>query len=180
MPKNPNFANRGSALEALIELANGQYRNRGIATIHKVPTAWIPIRDGSGRIVTAKVDRKASVDFLGVYRGRGVAFDAKHTDGARIRWDRVELHQAEFLDGWERAGGVAFILVQFGGASDACHVIPWGEWREARDRWNRFGAPASVAQSGLIEGGRVGRSRQGIALDYLAVVDDLWPWAEVG
>lgn len=170
-------ANRGRALEELIELANRQYQGRGVATIHKVPTAWIPIRDGSGRIATAKVDRKASVDFLGVYRGRAIAFDAKHTDAARIRWDRVELHQAEFLDGWEQAGGLAFILVQFG--DDACHVIPWSEWREARDRWNRFGAAASAAQPGLVEGGRVGRSGRGIALDYLAVVDRLWPWAEV-
>lgn len=171
-----SYANRGRAFEELIELANRQYRSRGIATIHKVPTAWLPIRGHDGRIVTAKVEEKASPDFLGVYRGRGVAFDAKHTNTNRIRWDRVEDHQAEFLDQWETSGGISFVLVEFGDL--VCYVVPWCEWREELDRWRRHGGQASAAEGELLASGRV-ESGRGIPLDYLAVVDRLWPWAEV-
>ncbi|MDD4747962.1 MAG: Holliday junction resolvase RecU, partial [Salinivirgaceae bacterium] len=43
-----------------------------------------PIRDYTGKIVTAKVEHKAAVDFLGVYKGIPIAFDAKHTKDKRI------------------------------------------------------------------------------------------------
>lgn len=171
------YANRGRALEELIKVSNAIYRSKAIATIHKVPTAWLPIRGNDGRIVTAKVDEKASPDFLGVYRGRGVAFDAKHTQSNRIRWDRVEDHQAEFLDNWEVSGGIAFVLVEFGDC--VCYVVPWYEWREELDRWRQHGGQASVAEGELLAGGRVDSGR-GVPLDYLAVVDKLSPWAEVG
>ena len=82
-------ANRGRPFEQLIEMANTQYRNKKIAVIHKVPTAWIPLRDGRGRIVSAKVEEKAAVDFLGTYCGQSLAFDAKHCSDERIRWDRL-------------------------------------------------------------------------------------------
>lgn len=169
-------ANRGRALEELLEYSNTQYRNRGFATVHKVPTAWLPIRDGSGRIVTAKVEEKASPDFLGVYRGRGIAFDAKHTNTHRIRWDRVEDHQEAFLDDWEHSGGIAFVLVEFGDQS--AYVVPWHEWRGMLGRWRRDLGQASVAQDGLAAIGRVDQGR-GIPLDYLAAVDKLWPEVEV-
>ena len=169
-------ANRGRALEELIEHSNAQYRNRGFATVHKVPTAWVPIRDGSGRIVTAKVEEKASPDFLGVYRGRAIAFDAKHTSAHRIRWDRVEDHQAEFLGNWAAAGGIAFVLVEFG--EIAC-VVPWGQWERRLDDWHRGRGPASATAEDLIGLGSCVLPGNGVPLDYLAVVDRLWSWAEV-
>ncbi|HHW14677.1 MAG TPA: recombinase, partial [Firmicutes bacterium] len=85
-------ANRGRTLELMVEWQNASYRSQGLAVVHKVPTAWLPLRDGDGRIRSAKVERKAAVDFLGVYRGQAIAFDAKHCSADRVRWDRVEPH----------------------------------------------------------------------------------------
>lgn len=42
--KDPRFANRGRDFEELIELSNRQYAHQGLAMVHKVPTAWKPIR----------------------------------------------------------------------------------------------------------------------------------------
>jgi len=107
--KDPRFANRGRDLEELIELSNQQYASRGLAVVHKVPTAWKPIRNSSGKVITAKVDKDefAGVDFLGCYQGRALAFDAKHTNDHRIRWDRVGAASGgvpELLEGygWHR------------------------------------------------------------------------------
>jgi len=63
MGTRPNLANRGRALEELVELSNERYRQQGIAVVHRVPAAWLPIRDARGRIVSAKVEKKAAVNY---------------------------------------------------------------------------------------------------------------------
>lgn len=173
--KDPRFANRGRDFEELIELSNRQYAHQGLAMVHKVPTAWKPIRDSAGKVITAKVDKDefAGVDFLGCYRGRALAFDTKHTNGHRLRWDRVVTHQAEFLDAWRDVGGITFILAEFG---EQAYVIPWHWWSGQLDKWRRKGGrqcPASVAMDELPETWACPR-RSSIVCDYLKVVDRIW------
>jgi recombination protein U len=119
------YANRGQALEELIKIQNNQYTHKG-ALIHKVPTEWIPIRDYTGKIASAKVENKAAVDFLGVYKGVPIAFDAKHTKDKRISWKRLEPHQWEFLKKWHECGGIAFVLVSWN--MKKFYTIPILEW----------------------------------------------------
>lgn len=164
-------ANRGRPLEELVIMANRQYRTQRQAVIHKVPTAWIPLRDARGQVVNAKVEEKAAVDFLGVYRGRPLAFDAKHCSGDRIRWDRVEDHQAQFLEDWTRDGGIGFILVGFG--MERFFVIPWAVWRERLLAWKYEGGQASILLKQMPPDWEV-RLGNRVALDYLQVVDSLW------
>ena len=162
-------ANRGRALEELIELANNQYLVQGRAVIHKVPTEWIPVRDGTGKIRTAKVERKAAVDFIGAYGGQPIAFDAKETRADRIRWDRVELHQQKFLECWHRAGGIAFVIVGFM-ARERFFVVPWPVWRRGLERWRDERGPASVSYLEFVDWGCEAPS----VLEYLSVVDKVW------
>jgi recombination protein U len=61
-----SFANRGMALEELIAAANWSYRQKKIAVIHKVPSEWLPIRNRSGKIISAKITKKAAVDYNNV------------------------------------------------------------------------------------------------------------------
>lgn len=161
-----NRGNRGRALEELIEKINAIYRQKNIALIHKVPTAWIPIRNRQGKIVTAKVDRKASVDFLGVYDKCAVAFDAKYTGQRRMRWDRLAPHQMEFLAAWERAGGVGFVVVGFG--LENLYVVPWRWWQEGYDKWQAREDMASFCADDMATGWSVRPGR--VPLDYLASV----------
>lgn len=160
-------ANRGRPLEQLLENVNQIYRQKGIAMIHKVPTAWIPIRDRRGKIVTAKVDKKASPDFLGVYLGRAVAFDAKYTDSKRIRWDRLKDHQRDFLDAWDAAGGISFVLVGF--TLQQLYVVPWEWWRRGYEKRQAGKGMASFTVRDLRPEWLVTTGR--IPLDYLAVLD---------
>ncbi len=120
------YANRGQALEELIKLQNNKYARQGIAVITKIPTEWIPIRNHTGKIVTAKVENKAAVDFLGTYEGVPIAFDAKQTKEKRISWKRLEPHQWEFLQKWEECGGIGFVLVSWN--IKEFFVIPISEW----------------------------------------------------
>lgn len=167
-------ANRGQPLEDLIILANRQYRAQGIAVVHKVPTAWIPLRDSQGRVVNAKVEEKAAVDFLGCYRGRPLAFDAKQCSDVRIRWDRVEEHQAEFLEDWVKDGGIGFVLVGFINIY-RFFIVPWPTWREGLFNWEYRQGPASISLKRL-EASPNWRACSGerVVLDYLKTVDELW------
>lgn len=161
-----SHANRGRGLEELLELINNIYRQKCIAMIHKVPTAWIPIRDRRGKIATAKVEKKASVDFLGVYEGRGLAFDAKHTTGSRIRWDRLEIHQMDFLDMWQEAGGLSFVLVGFG--LEQLYVVPWDWWKRGYKRRQKGKGMASFTAKDLDRAWFVTPDR--VPLDYLKIL----------
>ena len=101
-------ANRGKAFEESIIMVNEIYKARGKAIITKVPTEWIPIRQG-GKIVSAKVENKSIVDFLGSYKGQSIAFDAKEClSSDRIRWAELKEHQQEFLDRHYKTGGISF------------------------------------------------------------------------
>lgn len=170
--KDPRQANKGQPLEDLIILTNNQYRAQRRAVIQKVPTEWVPIRGVRGEIVNAKVEEKAAVDFLGGYRGRSIAFDAKHTVEERIRWDRVESHQASFLEDCRQDGGIAFVLVSY--QLRDFYTVPWVFWKLNMDEWQAKGRGkgASVPLGLLADfkvkpGGRV-------AVDYLATVDKLF------
>lgn len=136
----------GGAFEDLINIMLERYIAQKRAVIKKVPTAWVPIRGANGRIVSAKVEEKSTVDYVGTYRGRPIAFEAKHTKDKEIRWDRVEPHQAKFLDDWERIGdGISFVLVGF--SVERLYVIPWQAWRNGYFEYLNRGARASLQES---------------------------------
>lgn len=175
-------ANRGRFLEELVEYANQQYRAKGLAVIHKVPTAWLPLRDRTGMIRSAKVEEKAAVDFLGVVNGKAIAFDAKQTSEKRIRWDRVEEHQAAFLESWKIVGGQPYILVGFVAEQPARYfMIPWAWWSDGMNGYYdgyraSKGRGASISVAELAEyGEQLGYKWEVFptpysALDYLTAV----------
>jgi len=141
-------ANRGFALEELIVAANTGYRSRRLAVIHKVPTAWLPVRNGDGRVSAAKVTEKAAVDFLGHVRlgdGRAVpvAFDAKETRQPRWPLAKLEPHQYEYLADSHATGACAFVLIGFA-AAGRLFVLPFPELARCWAAWQGRGRPASV------------------------------------
>ena len=116
-------------------MAHKRYQHTGMACVHKVPTEFIPIRDSTGKIVSCKVEEKSCVDYLGRYRNYPVAVEAKHEEGARIAFSRVEDHQAAYLDDFIKyPGNVALVVVSFGMRS--FYAIPWEFWRVGRSLWN--------------------------------------------
>ncbi len=129
-----NYANKGRAFEDLIEFANAQYRRQSIAVIGKQNTKFLPIRNGQGQLVSAKVEEKATVDYLGRYKGTPVAIEAKHTENDRILFSRVEPHQAEYMDDFcKDPGAVGIVLVSF--KLQRFYAVPWQFWKAARDAW---------------------------------------------
>ena len=63
------------------------WRRLRTAIIEKQHTLGKPLRNGTGGIVSAKYEEKATVDFMGRYGKRPIAFEAKHcaTESASSR-----------------------------------------------------------------------------------------------
>ena len=147
-------ANRGKPFEDLLLFVHESYQQRGRAVVHKVPTEFIPLRDHTGKVCSVKVERKSCVDYLGRYGPTAVAVEAKHTEDARIRWDRVEDHQADFMDDFcIQPQVVGIVLVSFG--LRRFFAVPWAAWKAGLQAWSTAAprtrpAPAQVDFCGLL------------------------------
>lgn len=127
-------ANLGMPFEELLEYTNQRYMNHNEAIMCKQNTKFIPLRNAYGQIVSCKVEEKATVDFMGRYKGIATAIEAKHTSKDRISFSEVKYHQAKFLERF-RADGYGFsgVIVSF--KLDRFFLVPWPFWEAARSAW---------------------------------------------
>ena len=159
-----SHANRGMALESLIEHANAQYAAKGIATIQKVATPWKVIRNGN-QIVSAFPEKKSTVDFIGVFGGKPIAFDAKSTLlKSRIPYSNFEKHQIEFMESWVRNGGTAFFIVEFAVHNER-YLLTFSQWM-SHETWTG----ESITYNWFTNNCSRIESANGIVLDYLKEV----------
>ena len=130
--KDFRYANRGAPLEEFIRYANARYEKDRIAVIEKLPTEFIPIRNSSGKICSAKVDHKSKVDFIGRYKSYPIAIEAKNSKTDAIRFDRVEPHQADYMDKFTaQPGTIGLVLISFD--LKRFYAVPWAFWGVAYD-----------------------------------------------
>ena len=156
--KKVDYAGRGMGLQELVKKANEQYRQLGIASIWEfgAEAKWIP----GGKLVP----REGTVDFIGLWNGRGVAFDAKETAEDSLPAANVKTHQVKFLIDYLRAGGIAFLLIAYT-RSGRFFVVPVEKY---------FPVWAGRRGLGIEEAEQIGRevwASRRACLDYLKGVE---------
>lgn len=106
---------RGSTLEDMINRTNEKYAEAGLALIQKVPTPITPIKmDKEHRQITlAYFEQKSTVDYIGAVQGIPVCFDAKECAADTFALQNIHPHQVEFMQRFEKQGGVAFFLIYY-------------------------------------------------------------------
>ncbi|MCI8342787.1 MAG: Holliday junction resolvase RecU [Firmicutes bacterium] len=106
---------RGSVLEDIINFTNNFYRNKGLAVIQKIPTPITPVEvdNKAHTIKLAYFDSQSTVDYIGMAQGVGICFDAKETSQKSLPIQNIHEHQINFMEDFNRHGGVAFLLVHF-------------------------------------------------------------------
>lgn len=139
--------------------------------VQKVATPTKVLCDRYGR--PKVVREKSTVDFVGVWRGVPVAFDAKQTREKRFPLSQLHDHQYEFLRTWTECGGLAFLLIETeaGTARARFHILPFAELERYWTRW-KTGGRASLSAEELEALPRVQPGR-GVALDYLATLEEV-------
>ncbi len=139
---------RGSAFEEIINLTNEEYKKREVAIIQKIPTPITPVEFDKvhGQITLAYFDKRSTVDYIGVVQGLAICFDAKETMEKRLPLQNIHAHQVDFMQHFEKQGGIAFLLVHFAPA-DEYYYLPFAimkkYWDDAQNG-GRKSIPYSV------------------------------------
>ncbi len=106
---------RGSGLEEMVNFTNEMYRKKGLALFQKIPTPITPVElsKEANTITLAYFDKKSTVDYIGVVQGLAVCFDAKETALKSLPIQNIHEHQIEFMQDFQKQGGISFLLVYF-------------------------------------------------------------------
>ncbi|WP_018247396.1 Holliday junction resolvase RecU [Orenia marismortui] len=168
------YGGRGQLLEQMIEESNKQYSLQQIAVIQKIPTPVkvLNVNNRTGRITNGFYDKKSTVDYIGVFQGVSIAFDAKETSvNTRFDLSNVKEHQYYYLKNWSESGGISFLIIQFTNL-DESYYLPF----EILDEfWTNMlsGGRKSIPYDMIAKDRYKIRSRGLIFLDYLSIVDDV-------
>lgn len=163
--------NYGQAFENLLDYTNRIYQRKGIALINKRPTPVRVLKTRGNRILSAVYDKKSTVDYDGVYRGKPIAFEAKSTKQKRLPLSMIADHQIKYLSLAKEHGSVTFLIVNLR-AIDKVYVLSSSlilEYAESAQKGGRKSIPLADIQG---RGIKVSSSN-GIPLDYLKAVDEL-------
>lgn len=167
--KNHKMANKGKGFEMEVELANKQYKRKGIALIQKISTPWVVLRKGK-QIVSAFPEGQSTLDFRGtVTPGISVSFDCKETiDEKGLPLANILDHQIDYMKNALEVGEVSFILCYLV-KQDKRYFIPgetviyyWNRWKENKGKRGFNFIPTEKMKEI--------KSKDGIILDYLEVI----------
>lgn len=124
---------RGSVLEDMINRTIADYRVKNLALIQKIPTPIVPTKmDKEGHITLAYFDKKSTVDYIGVVQEIPVCFDAKECKADTFLLSNIHKHQYEFMEDFEKQGGISFILIYFSKDLIAYYL----SFSELKEYWN--------------------------------------------
>jgi recombination protein U len=142
-----SHSNRGMDLEKKLNNVINQYLKDGIATIYKVPTDWTVIRKGKN-IVSAFPKQKSIVDYIGAYKGKSIAIEAKRTNNkTSFPFDNIKDHQWVFFEKWQ---GLGYYIVWFK-ELNRVFLVESSDMQNARDTLDRKSAPFSWFEENCIE-----------------------------
>ena len=157
----------GDHFENLIAASLRWYEDKGVARIEKTPEPMKPLRapNRQGQFLACYV-KAGQPDFKGTLTGgRSVVFEAKHTDGDRIEYNRLTDEQVEKLSTHHKLGAAAFVLVSFG--LQDFYRIPWEVWRDMKAIYGRKHIKQPELEPYRVQYiAGVLKLLEGIALDY--------------
>ena len=108
------YGNRGMDLEEKLENLHKEYKYTEKAVVQKIPTPVKVLNMAGGKIRNGYYAEKSTVDYLGTYQGRAIAFEAKETSvETRFDLSNMKDHQFYFLDHWQNQGAISFVIVSF-------------------------------------------------------------------
>ena len=166
-------ANRGMALEQLLNLSNDFYNDTNRALITKRPTPINVVKvdySRGARITDAYFEKQSTTDYNGLYRGKYIDFEAKSTtNSTSFPLSNIYSHQFEHLSKVIENGGIAFFIIMFTLIGEI-YLIDAKKIVDFKNAHTRKSIPLTfIKKEGLLlpEGYRP-------RLDYLTAVDQLF------
>ncbi|WP_406617800.1 Holliday junction resolvase RecU [Mycoplasmopsis lipophila] len=111
--------NKGMLLESIINKTINYYSENKIAYIEKknLNINFKRLFVNQNNIISVKdgiVSSKSTVDYIGCYQGKFIAFEAKSTNEKVLPSSNVQIHQIDYLKKIADNGGIAFFIIFFG------------------------------------------------------------------
>lgn len=108
-----NTANQGMALEEMINKTNDYYLQRDIAFISKRPTSIKVLKTSDKYKITEAVFLAPStLDYVGVYKGRYLDFEAKETVSKKgFPMANISEHQIKAMENIIKQNGITFAII---------------------------------------------------------------------
>lgn len=114
--KTINYGNRGMVLEEDINQTNTYYYENKIALINKKPTPIkvLKVSIDKKRIIDGFYEKKSTLDYSGIYKGKYIEFDAKETNNkTSFPIANIHTHQIKHIENVINYGGIAFLIIRF-------------------------------------------------------------------
>ncbi len=123
---------QGGIFEQYIEASCQHYRDSGLAEIEKTPEPFKVTRRIDDYHFQGHFEKQAQPDFKGtVIGGKAIVFEAKHSEGDRIKRERVTQEQTAALDRHQKMGALCFVLVSIQMRKYA--LVPWRVWKSMKE-----------------------------------------------
>ncbi|WP_027120736.1 Holliday junction resolvase RecU [Mycoplasmopsis lipofaciens] len=108
-----NSKNRGMLLEQIINQTLSYYFENNIAYIEKknLPIKFFKVDNRT--LKDAFIYKKSTVDYIGCFKGKFVAFEAKTTNLPKLPKNNILQHQWNYLLNIDKNGGLAFFIILF-------------------------------------------------------------------
>ena len=110
---------RGMSLESDINASNEYYIATNRALIHKKPTPIQVVRvdypnRAHAKIVEDYYKTPSTTDYNGIYRGKGIDFEAKETKSkVSFSFKLIHPHQIKHMQRVLYHGGIGFVIIRF-------------------------------------------------------------------
>lgn len=110
--------NKGMLLESIINKTINFYQMNKIAYIEKknLNITFKKLVTNANNVITVKdgiISSKSTVDYIGCYKGKFIAFEAKTTNQNILPNANIKIHQIDYLKKIADNGGIAFFIVYF-------------------------------------------------------------------
>ncbi|VEU70372.1 Holliday junction resolvase RecU [Mycoplasmopsis glycophila] len=108
--------NKGMFLENIINNSIKYYWENKIAFIEKkeTPIKFYKVTENKGnKQIEGKLFSKSTVDYIGMYQGKFICFEAKSSENDRFSYKNIKKHQINYLNIIEENGGLAYFIFYF-------------------------------------------------------------------
>lgn len=110
--KPGHTSKKGMFLEGIINNTLKYCCDNSIANIHKKPVPIKIVKTSKGHITSAFFEELSTLDYIGIYKGNYIEFDAKETSSTTsFPLANIATHQYEHLKSILNHGGISFIII---------------------------------------------------------------------
>ncbi|QGZ97749.1 Holliday junction resolvase RecU [Mycoplasma sp. NEAQ87857] len=110
-------SNRGMFLEKIINNTIDYFWSCNIAFIEKksLPISFYSVKTINNKKVLSNsyISKKSTVDYIGMYKGKFICFEAKSTNDKFLEKQNFQKHQLDYLDLIDKNNGISFVIVYF-------------------------------------------------------------------